>query len=101
MNGDAAPIEALRNLGPKSGAMLRQVGIATIGALRNAGAVGAYLRVQAIWAGASLNLLWALVAGLQDRDWRDLTAVEKRALLDARESLTPQQAFQAESRHAP
>jgi len=34
---DAAPIEALRNLGPKSGAMLRQAGMTTIGALRDAG----------------------------------------------------------------
>ena len=89
MTDDAAPIEALRNLGPKSGAMLRQAGIATIGALREAGAVGGYLRVRAWWSGASLNLLWALTAGLRDRDWRDLTAVEKRALLDALGALSP------------
>jgi hypothetical protein len=25
----------------------------------------------------SLNLLWAMVAGLEDRDWRDLTEAEK------------------------
>lgn len=89
MTDDAAPIEALRNLGPKSGAMLRHAGIATIGALHEAGAVGAYLRVRAVWAGTSLNLLWALSAGLRDRDWRELTAVEKRALLDALEALSP------------
>ena len=30
---------------------------------------------------ASLNLLWAIAAGLEHRDWRDLTDQEKQHLL--------------------
>lgn len=92
MTDPAAPIGALRNLGPKSAAMLRAAGITTIAELSDAGALDAYARVRAIWSGASLNLLWALAAGLQGRDWRDLAAVEKRALLDALTAAAPPRA---------
>ena len=89
MTGDAAPIEALRNLGPKSGAVLREAGMLTIADRRAVGAIAAFARVCAIWDGASLNLLWALAAGLQDRDWRTLHPVEKRALVDGLDTLKP------------
>ena len=76
------PVSTLRNLGPKSGMMLREAGISTIEELRALGAVKAYVRVKALKPrGASLNLLWALAAGLQDRDWRELAAEEKAALV--------------------
>lgn len=73
----------LRNLGPRSAAMLRDAGIATEAELRALGAAEAFRRVRAVAPRASRNLLWALAAGLQGRDWRDLAPVEKRALLDA------------------
>jgi hypothetical protein len=63
--------------------MLRDAGIATEAELREIGAAEAFLRVRAVAPRASRNLLWALVAGLEGRDWRDLAPVEKRALLDA------------------
>ncbi|MBL8810112.1 MAG: TfoX/Sxy family DNA transformation protein [Planctomycetaceae bacterium] len=31
-------------------------------------------------APASMNLLWALAAGLENRDWKSLTAEEKQRL---------------------
>ena len=76
------PVSALRNLGPKSAMMLAEVGIRTLDELRELGAVRAYVRVKALRPkSASLNLLWALAAGLEARDWRDLTKDEKAGLL--------------------
>ena len=79
---DSQPVSTLRNLGPKSAMMLVQVGISTLGELRELGAVKAYVRVKSLRPKfASLNLLWALAAGLEDRDWRELDAAEKESLL--------------------
>jgi DNA transformation protein len=78
MNEDRLPVSRLRNLGPKSARLLAESGVRTIAELRLLGAAKAYRRVK---DKASLNLLWAIAAGLQDRDWRDLTAQEKESLL--------------------
>jgi hypothetical protein len=45
------------------------------------GPVGAYQLVRRKHPEASLNLLWALVAGLEERDWRELSADEKERWL--------------------
>lgn len=79
---DRLPVSRLRNLGPKSALMLSEAGIRTISELREIGAIRAYARVKQTGSrGASRNLLWAIAAGLDDRDWRDLSAKEKDALL--------------------
>ncbi|QIG48098.1 TfoX/Sxy family protein [Nordella sp. HKS 07] len=78
MSEDRMPVARLRNLGPKSAMMLAEAGIRTIAELRLLGAAKAYRRVK---DKASLNLLWAIAAGLEDRDWRDLDADEKASLL--------------------
>lgn len=75
------PIENLRNLGRVSAAWLRDVEIRTIADLRNVGPVFAYMRVKKREQQVSLNLLWALAAGLKDIDWRELTDQEKHDLL--------------------
>jgi len=74
------PIENLRNLGPASSAWLRAAGILTIVELRRLGPVVAYRLVKQKEPRTSLNLLWALAAGLQDKDWRELTDAEKQHL---------------------
>ena len=62
--------------------MLTEAGIATLDELKELGAVKAYVRVKSLRPKfASLNLLWALAAGLEDRDWRKLTARDKESLL--------------------
>jgi DNA transformation protein len=82
------PVAALRNLGPKSALMLAEAGIRTLDELEMLGAVKAYARVKALRPKfASLNLLWALAAGLEDRDWRELTKKEKEELLRALKAL--------------
>ena len=73
-------IESLLNLGPASCRWLRNAGITTIDALRQIGAVAAFRIVRQAEPSASLNLLWALAAGLAGRDWRTLTDEEKERL---------------------
>jgi hypothetical protein len=61
--------------------MLAEAGVTTLAELQQLGAVRAYRRVSQLQRGkTSLNLLWALAAGLQDRDWRSLTKDEKDTL---------------------
>jgi len=74
---DEDSIDTLRNLGPTSADWLREVGVATVSDLRRLGPVVAYLLVKERRPGASLNLLWALAAGLEGRDWRDLSEAAK------------------------
>jgi DNA transformation protein len=74
------PIEALRNLGPISGQWLREVGISTIAELERLGPVVAYRLVKQRQPKASLNLLWAMAAGLQGIDWRKLAESTKTRL---------------------
>ena len=74
-------IEDIRNLGPKSAWVLKEAGIESQTALRELGAVDAYKRVKFQFPRyASLNLLWALEAGLRDMDWRALSDEDKAAL---------------------
>jgi DNA transformation protein and related proteins len=77
------PIENLRNLGPTSGAWLRDVGITTIAELERIGPVEAFRLVKEKQSAASLNLLWALTAGLRDLDSRELTDETKETLRKA------------------
>ena len=80
-NSTHQPVAALRNLGLKSALWLVEVGIRNLDELRQLGAVRAYLRVKELHPkSASLNLLWGLAAGLEDRDWRELSAAEKDRL---------------------
>lgn len=74
------PIESLLNLGPKSGQWLREAGITTIADLKHFGPVVAYRLVKQRQPKASLNLLWALAAGLDGKDWRELSEEEKEDL---------------------
>ena len=79
---DEGPIAGLRNLGPKSGMMLAEAGVRTIGELRAMGAAKAYARVKELGRrGASINLLWSIAAGLDGRSWQDVSQGEKQSLL--------------------
>lgn len=80
----------LKNIGPVSWRALERVGIKDVSSLRRVGAVGAYILVAEDQGSVSLNLLYALAAGLSDRHWRDVGAEEKgrlnREVEDLRES---------------
>jgi DNA transformation protein len=82
--------QSLLNLGPVSWKMLERAGFKDIESVRAVGPVRTYLAVKDVEKKASLNLLYALAAGLQGRRWSDLTPHEKgrliRELEDLRES---------------
>jgi DNA transformation protein len=74
-------IDNLRNIGPKSAALLRAAGIDSFENLREIGAVAAYRRVKfADPRTVSLNMLWALQGALTDRDWREISASDRDRL---------------------
>ena len=74
-------IVQLPNLGPKSAAMLASVGINTLAQLRKHGAVATYSSVRRVYSSASLNLLYALVAALEDSNWKIVQRERKLELM--------------------
>lgn len=74
---------ALRNIGPKSAAWLRQVGLRTRADLAGIGALEAWLRVRKAGFRPSLNLLYALEGALQDCHWRALAPERRNELQEA------------------
>jgi|APSaa5957512576_1039674.scaffolds.fasta_scaffold159219_1 DNA transformation protein and related proteins len=74
-------MQKLKNLGPVSWAALEKVGITDTDTLRDVGALQAYLAVRKAEDGTSLNFLYAMVAGLRDCHWTDVSAEEKGRLL--------------------
>ena len=87
-------LSELRNLGPKSQAMLSAAGICTLEQLRQLGSVRAYRLVKATGANASLNLLWALEGALTGLPWQEVAREHRLSLLlalDAHESLASRQ----------
>jgi DNA transformation protein and related proteins len=83
----------LRNIGPKSAAWLRQVGLRTEEDLRAIGALEAFVRVKRAGFKPSLNLLYALEGALLDCHWQEISAERRSELLlaaDAAVALLPQ-----------
>ena len=74
--------EKMRNIGPKSTAWLRQVGLHTRADLEAAGPVEAYMRLRRAGFRPSLNLLYALEGALLDCHWHDVPT-ERRQQLQA------------------
>ena len=75
--------EKLVNIGPKSAAWLRQVGIRTHAQLADAGALGAFIKVKRAGFRPSLNLLYALEGAILGCHWRDLPEGRRGELLIA------------------
>ena len=74
------PVTAIRNVGPRTAGLFARAGIHSAEEVEALGAVPAYLRLRAAGIRMSLVGLYALYAGLQGRDWRDLMPDEKAAL---------------------
>ncbi len=73
--------DKLRNIGPKSAAWLRQVGLRSREDLQAAGAVGAFVKVRRAGFKPSLNLLYALEGALLDCHWQELGETQRSALV--------------------
>lgn len=71
----------IRNVGPKSAAWLRQVGVRTAEDLFRVGPVDAFLKVKRAGFRPSLNLLYSLAGAIDDCHWTDLSAERKSGLI--------------------
>ena len=78
----------LRNIGPKSAAWLRQVGLRTFEDLSSIGAVEAFMRVKRAGFKPSLNLLYALEGALLDCHWQQVPDERRSELVLAAEAAT-------------
>lgn len=76
----------IRNVGPKSAAWLRQVGVRSVEDLQRIGPVEAFLKVKRAGFRPSLNLLYSMAGALADCHWADLPDARKQELLAALES---------------
>ena len=76
----------IRNVGPKSAAWLRQVGVRTQDDLARLGPVEAFMKVKRAGFRPSLNLLYSLAGAIEQCHWTDLPDERKRALVSAAES---------------
>lgn len=81
-------IAELPNLGPKSQAMLEQVGLCSMEQLVALGAVQSYLTVKRHHRNASLNLLWALEGAISGRHWQEVAKHDRLHLLTQLEQTT-------------
>ena len=80
----------LRNIGPKSAAWLRQVGLRTQEELQAVGAVEAFMRVRRAGFKPGLNLLYSLEGALLDCHWQAVPEEHRNRLRCAVEEATAQ-----------
>ena len=78
--------EKLRNIGPKSAAWLRQVGLHSRADLAAVGAVDAFMRVKRAGFKPSLNLLYALEGALLDCHWQEVPEPRRVQMVQAAEA---------------
>jgi len=78
--------EKLRNIGPKSAAWLRQVGLRSREDLEALGPVDAFMRVKRAGFKPSLNLLYALEGALRDCHWQEVPESRRTDLVTAAEA---------------
>ena len=76
----------LRNIGPKSAAWLRQVGLRSLDDIAAAGTVDAFKKVRRAGFKPSLNLLYALEGALHDCHWQEVPEARRSELVQAAEA---------------
>jgi DNA transformation protein len=81
MAASSDSIAALRSLGPVSQRLLGQIGITTASQLRAEDPFLLYAALKAQQPGVSLNLLYALIAAIEDRDWREVAQTDRTRIL--------------------
>ncbi len=73
--------QKMRNIGPKSAAWLRQVGLRSFEDLQRVGSVEAFTKIKRAGFKPSLNLLYALEGALLDCHWQQLPEQRRGELL--------------------
>jgi hypothetical protein len=82
----STPAPKLRNIGPKSAAWLRQVGLRSLEDVAAIGAVDAFMKVRRAGFKPSLNLLYSLEGALQDCHWQEVPESRRTELVQAAEA---------------
>jgi DNA transformation protein and related proteins len=88
----AANTQKMRNIGPKSAAWLRQVGLRSLEEIAAIGTVEAFMKVRRAGFKPSLNLLYALEGALLDCHWQEIPDERRSELVlatDAAIALLP------------
>ncbi|ROU04533.1 TfoX/Sxy family protein [Lysobacter enzymogenes] len=78
----------MRNIGPKSAAWLRQVGLRTHEDVAAIGTVEAFMRVKRAGFKPTLNLLYAIEGALLDCHWQEIPDERRQELILAAEAAT-------------
>lgn len=78
----------LRNIGPKSAAWLRQVGLRTHEDIAAIGTVEAFMRVKRAGFKPTLNLLYAIEGALLDCHWQEIPDERRQELILAADAAT-------------
>jgi DNA transformation protein and related proteins len=78
--------DKIRNVGPKSAAWLRQVGVRTQADLEALGAVAAFMKVKRAGFRPSLNLVYSLEGALMGCHWQQVPEERRSELLLAVDS---------------
>ena len=78
---DNVSTDKLRNVGPKSAAWLRQVGLRTREDLEAAGTVEAFMRVKRAGFKPSMNLLYSLEGALLGCHWQEVPQDRREQLV--------------------
>lgn len=87
----------IRNVGPKSAAWLRQVGIRSEDEVKSLGSIEVFFKVKKAGFKASLNLLYALEGAVLDCHWTEVSTERRNELLlevSAREEGKAQKTYQ-------
>ena len=78
----------MRNIGPKSAAWLRQVGLRTLEDIAAIGTVEAFMRVKRAGFKPGLNLLYAIEGALLDCHWQEVPEERRQELILAADAAT-------------
>ncbi|MGH8030293.1 MAG: TfoX/Sxy family protein [Arenimonas sp.] len=79
----AAPVEKIRNIGPKSMAWLRQTGVRSLVELQAVGSLAAFVRIKRAGFRPSLNLLYALEGAILGCHWQEIPDTRRAELVQA------------------
>lgn len=74
-------LEKLAGLGPKSSAMLRQIGIHTAAELFAADPYRLYLQLKQVFPSTSLNMLYAIMGAQENRHWQTIKQERRLEIL--------------------
>lgn len=78
--------QKMRNIGPKSAAWLRQVGLRSLEEIAAIGVVDAFMKVRRAGFKPSLNLLYALEGAVLDCHWQEVPDARRVELVSAAEA---------------